>query len=65
MQINAVRIHSIYISVQLLLLTVRWRRSFAETVHLQLALVLEVNALDVTDQPGTEKRRCCTLYKQT
>ena len=49
MQINAVRIHSIYISVQFLLLTVRSRRSFAETVNLQLALVLEVNALDVAD----------------
>ena len=28
-------------------------RSFREGIHLELALVLEVNALDVADQPGT------------
>ena len=35
------------------------RMSFEEPTHLELALVLEVDALDVADQPGTEREIMC------
>jgi hypothetical protein len=41
------------------------RRSFGERNRLQLALVLEVNSLDVADQPGTEKRTVFELCQQS